>query len=91
MEITNEVLAAYAAGKVSEEARKAVRRYLTEHPEELETVMRCMDKDCDLTLDSKDRSTAAERGDFNQRLEVLLKEVTAGQRRRSSSDSRPMA
>ncbi len=50
MEITNELLAAYAEGNVSESERKAVRQYLTDNPEELETVMIMMDDDYDLSL-----------------------------------------
>ena len=43
MEITNELLAAYAEGNVSESERNAVRQYLTAHPDQLETVMIMMD------------------------------------------------
>lgn len=45
MEITNELLAAYAEGNVTPEERKAVREYLTEHPSQLESVMLMMDED----------------------------------------------
>lgn len=45
MEITNELLAAYAEGNVTPEERKAVREYLTEHPSQLESVMMMMDED----------------------------------------------
>jgi len=48
MEITNELLAAYAEGNVSPEERKQVRQYLTEHPSQLESVMLMMDSDNDL-------------------------------------------
>lgn len=51
MEITSELLAAYAEGNVSKEEREAVRQYLTENPEELESVMMMMDDFYDLTLD----------------------------------------
>ena len=50
MEITNELLAAYAEGKVSESERDAVRQYLATHPEQLETVMIMMDEDLDIPL-----------------------------------------
>lgn len=50
MEITIELLAAYAAGNVSESERNAVRQYLTENPEEMETVMMMMDEDYELNL-----------------------------------------
>lgn len=50
MEITNELLAAYAEGNVTEQERKAVRQYLTNNPEQLETVMMMMDEDYDIDL-----------------------------------------
>ncbi len=50
MEITIELLAAYAAGNVSESERNAVRQYLTENPDEMETVMMMMDEDYELNL-----------------------------------------
>lgn len=51
MEITNELLAAYAEGNVSKEERDAVRQYLTEHPEELESVLMMMDDYYDLDIE----------------------------------------
>ena len=45
MEITNELLAAYAEGNVTPEERKEVREFLTEHPSQLESVMMMMDED----------------------------------------------
>lgn len=56
MEISNELLAAYAEGKVTKDERLAVRQYLAEHPEELESVMIMMDDDFDLTLDDEDEN-----------------------------------
>ena len=55
MKISSELLAAYAEGKVSESERNAVRHYLKNHPEELESVIVMMDKDYQLNLqnDSK--------------------------------------
>ena len=53
MEITNELLAAYAEGNVTPEERKAVREYLTEHPSQLESVMMMMDEDYGMEVDSK--------------------------------------
>lgn len=52
MVISNELLAAYAEGNVSESERKAVRKYLVDHPEELESVMTMMDDDFELDLDN---------------------------------------
>lgn len=54
MEITNQLLAAYAEGNVSNEERNALRQYLTEHPDQLETVMMMMDEDYELEADSED-------------------------------------
>ena len=51
MNITDELLAAYAEGNVNEQERDVVRRYLTDHPDELETVVTMMDGDYDLNLD----------------------------------------
>ena len=53
MDITNDLLAAYAAGNVSDSERNAVRQYLAEHPDELESVMIMMDEDFDIQLDDK--------------------------------------
>lgn len=50
MEITNELLAAYAEGNVTPEERKAVREYLTEHPSLLESVMMMMDEDYEIDM-----------------------------------------
>lgn len=54
MEISIELLAAFVEGRVSKEERLAVRQYLAENPEELESVMIMMDDDFDLTLDSEE-------------------------------------
>lgn len=48
MEITNELLAAYAEGNVSVEERDAVRKYLAENPSELESIMLMMDEDYEI-------------------------------------------
>ena len=58
MNISNELLAAYAAGNVTNDERNAVRQYLAEHPQELESVMMMMDEDYELDLDD------AEENDF---------------------------
>ena len=59
MEITNELLAAYAEGNVSKQEREVVRQYLTERPEELESVMMMMDDfyDLDIINDKKESDT----------------------------------
>lgn len=45
MDITNELLAAYAEGNVTPEERKYIRQYLAEHPSQLESVMLMMDEE----------------------------------------------
>lgn len=50
MKISNELLAAYAEGNVSAEERNVVRQYLTEYPQELESVMMMMDEDYELEV-----------------------------------------
>lgn len=52
MNISNELLAAYAAGNVSDEERAQVRQYLLERPSELESVMMMMDEDYDIEPES---------------------------------------
>ena len=54
MNITNELLAAYAEGNVSNEERVAVRQYLTENPGEWDSMLMMMDEDYDITLDDED-------------------------------------
>ena len=73
MEITNELLAAYAEGNVSESERKAVRQYLTDNPEELETVMIMMDDDYDIQLDGNSEMNQGHI--FNSELDKLLNEI----------------
>lgn len=51
--ISDELLAAYAEGKVTKEERNQVRQYLAENPQELESVMMMMDEDYELTIDNK--------------------------------------
>ncbi len=59
MEITIELLAAYAEGKVSDAERNAVRQYLANHPAQLETVMTMMDEDYDIALQDEIEDTSA--------------------------------
>ena len=72
MNITNELLAAYAEGNVSEAERNAVRKYLTEHPDQLETVAIMMDKDFDIQLENHSRPSSKS---FNDELDALLDEI----------------
>lgn len=54
MNITNELLAAYAEGNVTQEERLAIREYLTENPEEWESMLMMIDEDYDIALDNDD-------------------------------------
>lgn len=53
MKITDEILSAYAEGKVTKKERNQVRQYLAENPQELESVMMMMDEDFELMLDDE--------------------------------------
>ena len=75
MDITNELLAAYAAGNVSDSERNAVRQYLADHPEELESVMIMMDEDFDIQLEDIDDRTSSR--SFDEELDALLDEIEA--------------
>ena len=71
MEITNELLAAYAKGNVSESERESVRQYLIDNPKELESVMIMMDEDYDIQLDGHVASSRT----FDEELDKLLDEI----------------
>jgi len=73
MEITSELLAAYAEGNVSESERNAVRQYLTEHPDQLESVMIMMDEDFDIQLE--DKKSSGTTSSFDEELDALLDEI----------------
>lgn len=73
MEISNELLSAYAEGNVSEAERNAVRQYLTDHPEELENILIMMDKDYDIQIEEIRHSDHSET--FNQELDDLLNDI----------------
>lgn len=74
MDITNELLAAYAAGNVSDSERNAVRQYLADHPDELESVMIMMDEDFDIQLEDHDKESSRS---FEEELDALLDEIEA--------------
>lgn len=71
MEITKDLLAAYAKGNVSESERNVVRQYLTDNPEDLESVMMMMDEDYDIQLDGHVSSSCT----FDEELDRLLDEI----------------
>jgi len=75
MEITSELLAAYAEGNVSESERNAVRQYLTEHPDQLESVMIMMDEDFDIQLE--DKKSSGTTSSFDEELDALLDEINS--------------
>lgn len=73
MNITNELLAAYAEGNVSQEERMAVRQYLTENPQEWDSMLTMMDDDYDIVLDEDDRESLSP--DIDSSLGNLLAEL----------------
>lgn len=73
MEFTSELLAAYAEGNVSESESNAVRQYLTEHPDQLESVMIMMDEDFDIQLE--DKKSSGTTSYFDEELDALLDEI----------------
>lgn len=75
MEITNELLAAYAEGNVSDSERNEVRQYLIDHPDELETVMMMMDKDLDIQSEGAGRLGVIR--SFSSELDSLLEDVVS--------------
>lgn len=58
--ISDELLAAYAEGNVSQDERIAVRQYLIDNPDELKSVIMMMDEDYDLALDDKPHKTSCQ-------------------------------
>lgn len=76
MNISNELLAAYAEGNVTQEERNLVRQYLMEHPEALDTVLIAMDDDYDLSLEKELENCQTKTYDDN--LMSLLKDVREG-------------
>lgn len=83
MKITNELLAAYAEGNVSQEERQAVRHYLTENPCEWDSMLMMMDEDYDLTLDEDEMLPASNNACIGKELDNMLSELDST----SSSDS----
>ena len=73
MEITNELLAAYAEGNVTPEERKAVREYLTEHPSQLGAAF--IPSYSHISFDKMAASTCADSASFDDRLGDLLDEI----------------
>lgn len=74
MEITNDILAAYVEGNVSDSDREEIRQYLADNPEQLETVMIMMDEDYDIQLEGSHRFNNAD--SFNSELDNLLDDVS---------------
>lgn len=83
MEISNELLAAYAEGNVSESERDAVRQYLMENSDELESVLMMMDEDYDIQLE--DRENGRLSYSFDKELDALLDEIESEKKDLKSS------
>lgn len=58
MDISDNLLAAYVEGQITDAERNAVRRYLAEHPDELKCVALMMDTNDDLDTEEFDVDTA---------------------------------
>ena len=86
MEITNELLASYAEGNVSDSERNEVRQYLIDNPKELETVMMMMDEDYDIQLEETESLGNIRSFDFE--LDRLLEDVESPVLSLSNSYSR---
>lgn len=69
MIINNELLAAYAEGNVSQEEREAVRQYLAENPDMMESVLFAMEYDANIG------SMAREDDKYLDNLEAMLDEL----------------
>lgn len=81
--ISDELLAAYAEGNVSNDERMAVRQYLMDNPSELESVMMMMDEDYDIVLDDE-MAPPASSPLLGERLDILYDELTSPDRRNTS-------
>lgn len=73
MEITDNLLAAYAEGKVTDTECNAVRQYLIDHPEQLESMMILMDEDFDIQLEDKTAATSSR--SLAEALDSLIEDV----------------
>ncbi len=71
MKISNELLAAYAEGKVSTEERNSVRQYLAKNPQELESIMMMMDNDYELEVDGIDNDESS----FNEQKQTSFHDI----------------
>lgn len=72
--ITDELLSAYADGNVTLDERLAVRQYLMDNPNELESVMMMMDEDYDIVLDD-DAPSPSSTCLLGERLDALSDEL----------------
>lgn len=69
MKVTNEILAAYAEGKVSVEERNQVREYLMQHPSKLESVIAMMDDDYELDVCDADDLFSVEKSGASSKVQ----------------------
>lgn len=87
--IPNEMLAAYAEGNVGRDDRIAVRQYLMDNPDELESVIMMMDEDHDLGLDDElYKPSCADHFDIH--LDTLYDEISSKDICRSSHKILPV-
>lgn len=79
--ITDNLLAAYAKGQVSNDERIAVRQYLMDNPDEMESVIMMMDEDYDLMLDDSVPLTSPTM--LGDRLDALYGEIIPPEKQES--------
>ena len=72
MEITDELIACYVEGTVTEEERDAVRAYLCEHPCELERILNLMDNDIEDYLGEREETAVREDMDDDALTDIAL-------------------
>ena len=77
--ISDELLAAYAEGNVSNDERMAVRQYLMDNPDELESIMMMMDDDYDIVLDDE-MVPSASSALLGERLDALYGELASSEK-----------
>lgn len=73
MIIDNELLAAYAEGNVTQEEREAVRHYLADNPDMMETVLFAMDDTDNYLVENQE----VIRNKYSENLDVMLDNIDA--------------
>lgn len=90
MNISSEMLAAYAEGKVFGAERDAIRKYLADNPSELQTVAIMMDEDYDLDVDDSAREPFDYAGETDDSSDFSIALSAAAFAPQSKSMSKPI-